>query len=129
MLIEFTSFKRKSVSEPPLSPQPSEKKPNLRDDIPSTFIESLNKYLILRNIPDDNSCLFNSISYAISGYDSFKNISPPEELRKVVVNYIEKDPELYSDLILGRPREEYCRWIIKKDSWGCYRIGDIGRLV
>lgn len=118
LLIEFTSFKRKSVSEPPLSPQPSEKKPNLRDDIPSTFIESLNKYLILRNIPDDNSCLFNSISYAISGYDSFKNISPPEELRKVVVNYIEKDPELYSDLILGRPREEYCRWIVKKDSWG-----------
>lgn len=118
LLIDFASFKRKSAIESSLSPQPAEKKPNLREDIPSTYIESINKYLILRNIPDDNSCLFNSISYAISGYDSYNNISPPEELRNVVTNYINDDPELYSDLILGRPRNEYCEWIKKKESWG-----------
>ncbi|EMG46661.1 OTU1 Ubiquitin thioesterase OTU1 [Candida maltosa Xu316] len=118
LLIEFSTLKRKSISEAPLSPRPLEKKPDLRDDIPATYIESIKKYLILRNIPDDNSCLFNSISYAISGSDSYNNVSPPEELRNVVVNYIEKDPELYSDLILGRPRNEYCEWIKKKESWG-----------
>lgn len=118
LLIDFASFKRKVTVESSLSPQPAEKKPNLREDIPSAYIESINKYLILRNIPDDNSCLFNSISYAVSGYDSYNNISPPDELRTVVTNYIHDDHELYSDLILGRPRNEYCEWIKKKDSWG-----------
>ncbi|RCK60966.1 Ubiquitin thioesterase OTU1 [Candida viswanathii] len=118
LLIDFASYKRKSTAESSLSPQPAEKKPNLREDIPAAYIEALNKYLILRNIPDDNSCLFNSISYAISGYDSYNNISPPQELRTVVADYINRDPELYSDLVLGRPRDEYCDWIKKKESWG-----------
>ncbi|RCK56105.1 Ubiquitin thioesterase OTU1 [Candida viswanathii] len=118
LLIDFASYKRKSNAESSLSPQPAEKKPNLREDIPAAYIETLNKYLILRNIPDDNSCLFNSISYAISGYDSYNNISPPHELRTVVADYINGDPELYSDLVLGRPRDEYCDWIRKKESWG-----------
>ncbi|KAI5967075.1 OTU1 [Candida theae] len=94
------------------------KKRDLREDIPAVYIESMNKYLILRNIPDDNSCLFNSISYAISGYDSYNTFSPPQELRKVVVDYVDKDPELYSETVLGRPRSDYCQWILKKDSWG-----------
>ncbi|CCG22472.1 Otu1 protein [Candida orthopsilosis Co 90-125] len=94
------------------------KKRDLKEDIPAVYIESENKYLILRNIPDDNSCLFNSISYAISGHDSYTTFSPPQELRNVVVDYVNRDPVLYSDTVLGRPREEYCRWILKKDSWG-----------
>ncbi|KAI5960283.1 OTU1 [Candida pseudojiufengensis] len=122
LLIQFKSNKRKSSST--TSPPPTitnvlsaPKRQDTKDDIPSVFIESLNKYLILRNIPDDNSCMFNSISYAISGND-YSLISPPEELRKVIVNYIKKDPELYSDLVLGRSRDSYCEWILKKESWG-----------
>ncbi|KAI5949693.1 OTU1 [Candida margitis] len=94
------------------------KKRDLKEDIPAIYIESESKYLILRNIPDDNSCLFNSISYAISGHDSYTTFSPPQELRKVVVDYVNRDPLLYSDTVLGRPRDDYCRWILKKDSWG-----------
>ncbi|KAI3404951.2 OTU1 [Candida oxycetoniae] len=97
---------------------PPSKKADTREDIPAVYMNSLKKYLILRNIPDDNSCLFNSVSYAISGASSYKSVSPPEELRKVVVSYIEKNAVLYSDTILGRPRKEYCEWILKKDSWG-----------
>ena len=94
------------------------KRRDLKEDIPAVYVELENKYLILRNIPDDNSCLFNSISYAISGHDSYTTFSPPQELRKVVVDYVNRDAELYSDTVLGRPRDEYCQWILKKDSWG-----------
>ncbi|KAK6464794.1 hypothetical protein DFJ63DRAFT_318032 [Scheffersomyces coipomensis] len=104
-----------SISSIPTSDKASTAK---EDDIPSVYIPDLKKYLILRNIPDDNSCLFNSISYALSGYDSYETISPPSELRKVIVQYIQNDPLLYNEVILGRPVEEYCQWILKKDSWG-----------
>ncbi|KAI5953297.1 OTU1 [Candida jiufengensis] len=127
LLIQFSSNKRKNSPEssesttakntPPPPPQ-QPKRQDTKEDIPSVYIESINKYLTLRNIPDDNSCMFNSIAYAISGYDSYETISPPEELRKIIVSYIQKDPELYSDLILGRSRESYCEWIMKKESWG-----------
>jgi len=41
----------------------------------------------------------------------------------VVIDHVRKDPEHYSDIILGRPREEYCSWISQKNSWG----GAIGK--
>ncbi|KAK6457855.1 uncharacterized protein RJT20DRAFT_26763 [Scheffersomyces xylosifermentans] len=88
------------------------------EEIPSVYIPQLEQHLILRNIPDDNSCMFNSISYALNGYQSYESISPPSQLRSVIVSYIKKSPELYSEVILGRPPTEYCNWIEKKDSWG-----------
>ncbi|CAK9438569.1 uncharacterized protein LODBEIA_P27930 [Lodderomyces beijingensis] len=148
LIVQFASLKRKSSPEvealsKPVAPRtaaattttptttpaptstatatpqsPAVKKPDTKEDIPSVYMEDLSKYLILRNIPDDNSCLFNSISYAISGADSYKTFSPPSQLRSKIVDYIESDPELYSDLILGRPRKEYCGWIVKPESWG-----------
>lgn len=87
-------------------------------DIPSVFIPELNQYLILRNIPDDNSCLFNATSYAVNGADSYKDFSPPSQLREVIVTYIRNLPDLYSEPILGRSPEDYCKWIAKKDAWG-----------
>ncbi|CAI5758963.1 unnamed protein product [Candida verbasci] len=108
LLIEYlkeTSKKRKSEPES----STDNKKANF--DIPQVLIPSSNSYLKLHNIPDDNSCLFNSISYAIKG-------PQPQELRKIVVEYIEKDPILYNDAILGRDRQDYCKWILKNESWG-----------
>lgn len=84
-------------------------------DIPSVFVAELQTYLILRNIPDDNSCLFNAVLYAANGYNS-PTTAP--DLRQVVVNYIRNDPIKYNEIVLGRPVEEYCEWITKKDSWG-----------
>ncbi|RLV92146.1 Ubiquitin thioesterase OTU1 [Spathaspora sp. JA1] len=119
LIIEFvyTGGIKRPFSESPGAPE-VRKKPTPSEEIPAVYIPELDKYIILRNIPDDNSCLFNSMSSAISGFDSYKTVSPPEDLRNIVVQYIEKDPELYSELILGKPREEYCEWIRKKDSWG-----------
>ncbi|GBB90848.1 hypothetical protein RclHR1_17960003 [Rhizophagus clarus] len=41
-----------------------------------------------------------------------------QRLRQIVIDYVRNDPEHYSDVILGKPREEYCSWISQKDSWG-----------
>lgn len=88
-------------------------------NIPSVYIEDLDKYLILRNIPDDNSCMFNSISYGLFGYNSFDpdGISPPSNLRSIS-STIQTNQDTYNEVVLGRPVDKYCQWILKKDSWG-----------
>ncbi|CAG8697769.1 20399_t:CDS:10 [Rhizophagus irregularis] len=60
-------------------------------------IPTENGFFILREMPDDNSCLFRAI---------------------VVIDHIRKNPDHFSDVVLGKPREEYCSWIARKDSWG-----------
>lgn len=89
-------------------------------NIPSVYIESLDRYLILRNIPDDNSCMFNSISYGLFGYNSYDRdgVSPPSNLRSIISNTIQNNQDTYSEAILGRSVDNYCQWILKKDSWG-----------
>lgn len=88
-------------------------------DIPSVYIEELQSYLILRNIPDDNACMFNAMSYALKGSEAYKpgGELTNDKLRAVVVNKIEGNP-LYDEVTLGRPVDKYCEWIAKKDSWG-----------
>ncbi|KAG0219498.1 ubiquitin-specific protease otu1 [Mortierella sp. GBA43] len=71
-------------------------------------------FLVLREVADDNSCLFNAIAYTID--PSMKgNI---KALRQIVADAIEANPEAYSDVVLGRPRSEYCDWIKRENSWG-----------
>ena len=36
----------------------------------------------------------------------------------MVAATIMSDPETYSEVLLGRPNDEYCRWILKPESWG-----------
>lgn len=67
----------------------------------------------LRVMPDDNSCLFHSVSYAFG-----KGIYPPTTLRYKVADYIESHRDVYSDAILGRPAAQYCAWIRQDNSWG-----------
>lgn len=66
-----------------------------------------------RQIPDDNSCLFHSLSYCV-----YKDISLSPTLRTVCSDRIRNDKVLYSDAVLDRPNEEYAQWILRKDSWG-----------
>lgn len=39
-------------------------------------------------------------------------------MRELVANVIASQPEEYNDAILGKPNEEYCKWILKANSWG-----------
>lgn len=63
----------------------------------------------LHTIPDNNSCLFESLKYLTK---------TSVDLREIVAQYIMADPINYNDAILGKPVEEYVQWITKKTSWG-----------
>lgn len=83
-------------------------------EIPHVFVPELSTNLILRNVPDDNSCLFSSISLALTGTIDWKLL----DLRRVVAETIRKSPHIYTTEILERPIEQYCDWIQKPESWG-----------
>jgi ubiquitin thioesterase OTU1 len=55
-----------------------------------------NGFLELRVVPDDNSCLFSAIGVVFLG-----GIESAGDLRGVVVDAIRKDPETYSEVMLG----------------------------
>jgi ubiquitin thioesterase OTU1 len=87
-----------------------EKRPNpvVDDSDTDTMI------LFRRIIQADNSCLFNSIAYALET----KNKKAGDFLRNVVSALIESDPEIYNESMLGKLNQEYCSWILLKTSWG-----------
>lgn len=85
-----------------------------QDQIDETTVPCDNgSYLTLRVMEDDNSCLFRSIGYAFS-----KQLDSMAELRSIVAESIRRDPVTYNDAILGKPVDEYIRWIKKPQSWG-----------
>ncbi|KAJ3173441.1 aminotransferase [Geranomyces variabilis] len=65
--------------------------------------------LLVRQMPDDNSCLFRSIAYVLD------REAAPSKLRK---NAIRAAPQTYSEAVLGRSPKTYCDWIMKDGSWG-----------
>ncbi|PKK64381.1 OTU-domain-containing protein [Rhizophagus irregularis] len=76
-------------------------------------IPTENGFFILREMPDDNSCLFRAIGYVLD-----RSTDTVQHLRQIVIDHIRKNPDHFSDVVLGKPREEYCSWIARKDSWG-----------
>lgn len=39
-------------------------------------------------------------------------------MRQIIAESVSNDPDNYSEAVLGKPNPEYCRWILKPDSWG-----------
>lgn len=68
---------------------------------------------ILRIMPDDNSCLFRAVGTALMG-----GMDAMNELRSVVAQAIQERPDLYSEAVLDKRPDDYCRWIQNEDSWG-----------
>ncbi|KAI0647033.1 OTU-domain-containing protein [Trametes meyenii] len=77
------------------------------------YVLTSNGYLIHRVVPDDNSCLFSSIALIFE-----QDISKAQSIRKIVADAIQNDPIKWDEAILGRPREEYIRTILKPTAWG-----------
>ena len=72
------------------------------------------KYSIKRkDIPADNSCLFNAVNFAIN-----QNANSPEIIREIITAEIMSNPDEYNSAILGKEPEEYCKWISNKETWG-----------
>ena len=70
--------------------------------------------LVLRIMPDDNSCLFRAFSTAFFG----SGIDSMYELRSIIAQYIQSHQEQYSGVILEREPDDYCKWIQTEDAWG-----------
>ncbi|KAL4783955.1 hypothetical protein BJX76DRAFT_348199 [Aspergillus varians] len=90
------------------------RKPNsVAEDTPKVTSLEHDGIFVLRVMPDDNSCLFRAISTALlPGADTMV------ELRSIVAETIQRNPDVYTSAILGQPRDDYCRWIKNEDSWG-----------
>ncbi|KXZ42353.1 hypothetical protein GPECTOR_157g91 [Gonium pectorale] len=69
--------------------------------------------VVRREIPADNSCLFNSI-----GYVMHKSKTRAPHLRNVVARQVAGDRTTYSDAFLGMSNEAYCSWIRQPFNWG-----------
>lgn len=89
----------------------SRKAPSL--DAPELPIRSHNATMVLRIMPDDNSCLFRAFNSAYFG--AMDNMT---ELRSVIAQTIQAQPDRYSDAVLEKGRDDYCRWIQTEDAWG-----------
>lgn len=72
-------------------------------------------YVVRRKMADDNSCLFSAIGYVM---EHDRHVA--QELRKVVAEAVAFDPFTYNDAVLGKDAQEYCKWILQKNSWGGY---------
>jgi len=67
-----------------------------------------------RTIPSDNSCLFNSVAYALE--NKAKNKS--EDMRALIAGIVLSDPLTWNKAILGIPNEAYVSKIVQSNTWG-----------
>lgn len=102
---------------------PAQKQPNTKADrqppfesmdAPELPMVSHSSTLVLRVMPDDNSCLFRAFSTAFFG----TGIDSMQELRSIIAQQIQSHPEMYSAVVLERDPDDYCKWIQKEDAWG-----------
>ena len=93
----------------PNSVKQEEKKDNKNNGIIDYSKFSVKK----KDIPADNSCLFNAINFAIN-----QNIDSPEIIRGIISSEIMGNPTQYNSAILGKEPQEYCKWILNKETWG-----------
>lgn len=83
-------------------------------ETPEIPLPSRGGTMVLRVMPDDNSCMFRALGTAVlsSSLDSMT------ELRSLIAQAIQADPETYNEAVLDRKPDEYCQWISYSDSWG-----------
>ena len=80
---------------------------------PELSLPSYAATLLLRIMPDDNSCLFRAFGSAFFG--EMDNMT---ELRSIIAQNIQANPELYPQVVLEQKPDDYCRWIQSEDAWG-----------
>jgi len=100
-----------STTKPPLSL--TRKPNNLDKDAPELPLETHASTLLLRIMPDDNSCLFRAFNTAFFG--AMDNMT---ELRSIIAQEIQANIEKYSAAVLDQAPDDYCRWIQTEDAWG-----------
>lgn len=88
-------------------------KPDVSEDNPYECPGILMKHVV----PADNSCLFSSVNFVLNGKIDETGEAAPY-LRQLVAETIRNEGYNYDEAILGKPIEEYCKWILDDKSWG-----------
>lgn len=109
------------LEEKPAEPEkPAVETPQATNDSRPHVSENAEQFpgiLMKHVVPADNSCLFTSIHYVLNGkVDETGTVAP--WMRQIIAETVSKDPENFSEAILGKPNEEYCKWILDDKSWG-----------
>ncbi|XP_075586556.1 ubiquitin thioesterase OTU1 [Dermatophagoides farinae] len=96
-------------------------KSNLTDVKPITNVEKFdarNQQLIRRmdriEVPANNSCLFVSVHFCLTG--EIQEKCP--QLRNLIAETVQSDPITYNEGFLGKPNNVYQKWIRNEDHWG-----------
>lgn len=71
--------------------------------------------LMKHEVPADNSCLFTSVGYVMTGKI---DLGSGAFMRQIISSSVHDDKETYNAGFLGRPNDEYCAWIMQDDTWG-----------
>ena len=107
-------------SEPKLQAKPAGIPPRLAlsrkiaaTEPPELDLPSHASTLLLRIMPDDNSCLFRAFGSAFFG--EMDNMT---ELRSIIAQNIQANPDVYPQVVLEQKPDDYCRWIQTEDAWG-----------
>ena len=104
-------------ADPPMAPKPlpplslSRAPPSA--DAPELPLASHSSTLLLRIMPDDNSCMFRAFNSAFFG--AMDNMT---ELRSIIAQHIQAHPDTYPKVVLEKDPDDYCRWIQTEDAWG-----------
>ena len=80
---------------------------------PELALRSHAATVVLRVMPDDNSCMFRAFGSAFFGV--MDNMT---ELRSIIAQNIQAQPEKYPAVVLDKQPDDYCRWIQTEDAWG-----------
>ncbi|KAJ3033239.1 ubiquitin-specific protease otu1 [Rhizophlyctis rosea] len=83
------------------------------EDLDKDYVTVGDGVLVVREMKDDNSCLFRSIGYIFE-----RSPEAFQTLRETVSSVISQDPFNYNEAILGKDPDEYRAWITKPQSWG-----------
>ncbi|WEW60387.1 ubiquitin-specific protease otu1 [Emydomyces testavorans] len=97
----------------PKLPSPNRKDTSAETEPPEIPCPEHNGTIVLRIMPDDNSCLFRAVGSAVLGA-----MDAMTELRSIVAQTIQERPDIYSEAVLERSRDDYCRWIQTEAAWG-----------
>ncbi|KAK7508974.1 zinc finger protein [Phyllosticta citriasiana] len=96
----------------------SRKANNIESEPPELYVPSQGMSMVLRVMPDDNSCLFRAVGTAVLG----DSLDVMRELRGIVAEAIQnlarEQPDLYNEATLEKSPDDYCRWIQRDDAWG-----------
>lgn len=72
--------------------------------------------ILLKQVVDaDNSCLFTSIGFLLSGK---VDTTCGSYMRQIIAQTVHNEKETYNSGILGRDNAEYCAWIMQESNWG-----------